>query len=147
MAVLDLFPLNDGERERIEIDVDRGLPMLRERRRGSPKCEVRSVEHAFEDLRTRRWIEAKLRARDTLAATRKGLAARAGELDADYRAKVEAALKAVEELLAGEDAATQSGDTVKLKAALAALDETTQPLADLLMDEAVEALLRKRGVI
>jgi len=111
------------------------------------KMVEESVEHAFEDLRTRQWIEAKLRARDTLAATRKGLAARAGELDADYRAKVEAALQAVEDLLAGEDAATQSGDTVRLKAALVALDEKTQPLADLLMDEAVEALLRKRGVI
>ena len=53
----------------------------------------------------------------------------------------------MEDLLAGEDTATQSGDTVGLKAALAALDERTQPLADLLMDEAVEALLRKRGVI
>lgn len=33
-----------------------------------------SVEHAFEDLAARRWIEATLRAKETLAATRKGLA-------------------------------------------------------------------------
>ena len=40
-----------------------------------------SVEHAFEDLAARRWVEAALRARETLAATRKGLADFAGELD------------------------------------------------------------------
>ena len=33
-----------------------------------------SVEHAFDDLRSRQWVEARLRAVDTLAATRKGLA-------------------------------------------------------------------------
>jgi hypothetical protein len=34
-----------------------------------------------------------------------------------------------------------------LLAALAALDETTRPLADLLMDRAMAAMLRKRGLI
>jgi len=34
-----------------------------------------------------------------------------------------------------------------LQAAIAALDGITRPLADLLMDKAMEAMLRKRGVI
>ena len=39
------------------------------------------------------------------------------------------------------------GDLKKLQAAVAALDEATKPLADLLMDKAMEAMLRKRGLI
>jgi hypothetical protein len=35
----------------------------------------------------------------------------------------------------------------RLKAAGVELDEATQPLAELLMDRAVEAMLRKRGVV
>jgi len=34
-----------------------------------------------------------------------------------------------------------------LQTAVAALDETTKPLADLLMDKAMEAMLKKRGLI
>jgi len=34
-----------------------------------------------------------------------------------------------------------------LKAAIAALDEASQPLAELLMDKAMDAMLRKRGII
>jgi hypothetical protein len=34
-----------------------------------------------------------------------------------------------------------------LQAALAGLDETTRPLAELLMDRAMAAVLRKRGLI
>jgi molecular chaperone DnaK len=111
------------------------------------KMVEESVEHAFEDLRARQWIEGKVRAQETTAATRKALAECAEEIDGEYRMKVELSLKAVEVLLAGEDVLAGSGDTAKLKAALAELDEATQPLADLLMDKAVEAALRKRGVI
>ena len=39
------------------------------------------------------------------------------------------------------------GDLKRLQAAGAALDEATKPLADLLMDKALEAMLRKRGAI
>jgi len=106
-----------------------------------------SVEHAFEDLRARQWIETALSARQTIAAASKGLVECVGEIDTDYRTKVENALKAVENLLADGEAATQSGDAAKLKAALTALDEATQPLADLMMDKAMEAQLRKRGLV
>jgi hypothetical protein len=82
-----------------------------------------------------------------MAATRKGLAECALEIDAAYREKVEAALKAVELVLAMEIPRTKTGDANKLKEANAALDEATKPLADLMMDKAMEALLRKRGMI
>ncbi|MBI5772774.1 MAG: Hsp70 family protein [Verrucomicrobia bacterium] len=106
-----------------------------------------SVEHAFDDLRARRWIEAKTRAVETLAATRNGLTTCATELDASYHAQVEAAASAVEAVLVAENSDSQTGDPEKLKAAVAALDEATKPLADLLMDKAMEAMLRKRGLL
>ncbi len=106
-----------------------------------------SVEHAFTDLAARRWIEAKLRANETLAATRKALADCAKEMDADYREKIEAAARGVEDALNTENSAGGSGDLKKLQVAVVALDEATKPLADLLMDRAMESLLRKRGLI
>ncbi len=106
-----------------------------------------SVEHAFDDLRARQWIEAKLRAAETLAASRKGLTQCAGELEAAYAASVEAAMRAVQETLAGENPESKTGDVDRLKTALGALDEATKPLAEMLMDKAMEAMLRKRGII
>ncbi len=106
-----------------------------------------SVEHAFDDLAARRWIEASLRARETLAATRKGLADCASELEAEYQSQVQSALAAVEAALATENPQTKTGDTPRLQFATAALDEATKPLAELLMDRAMEAMLRQRGLI
>jgi molecular chaperone DnaK len=111
------------------------------------KMVEESVEYAFEDLRTRQWIEAKLRAADTVEATRKGLAEYGDEIEAGYRSDLEAALRAVEEALASEDARTQTGDVNRLKSAHTNLDEATKPLADFMMDKAMEAMLRKRGLI
>ena len=106
-----------------------------------------SVEHAFDDLKARQWIEAKLRAEETAKATRNGLGECGGELPEEQRAKIETALGAVEALLAAEAAQAKIGEPAKLKAANAALDQATQPLAEILMDHAMEALLRKRGII
>lgn len=106
-----------------------------------------SVEHAFDDLQARQWIEGKLRAAETLTATRKGLAECHAQIEAAYAERVETAMKTVEAALASEDPRTKTGDVSRLKAATAALDEATKPLADLLMDQAMEALLRKRGLI
>jgi molecular chaperone DnaK len=105
-----------------------------------------SVEHAFEDLAARRWVEAKLKAKELLQATRKGLADCA-ELDADYRSRVEAALGHVDEALSTEAPNAETGDLKTLQSACSALDEITKPLAELLMDKAMEAMLRKRGVL
>ena len=106
-----------------------------------------SVEHAFDDLAARRWIEARLKANELLRATRQGLTDCAGELETDYVTQVEAALREVETALTAEQPETKTGDPKILQAACAALDVATQPLADLLMDKAMEALLRKRGAI
>ncbi len=111
------------------------------------KMVEESVEHAFEDLAARRWVEAKLKANELLAATRKGLADCGAELDANYAAQVSTAMEEVERALTTEAAASGAGDTKQLQAACAALDETTKPLADVLMDKAMEAMLRKRGAI
>jgi hypothetical protein len=43
--------------------------------------------------------------------------------------------------------AVEQGDPAALKTALAALDEATKPLADLLMNQAMDALLRQRGLL
>jgi molecular chaperone DnaK len=106
-----------------------------------------SVEHAFEDLAARRWIEAKLKANQLIAATRKGLADASGEITPEYRNQVEDILRRVEESLATENSETKIGDTKQLQAACSALDEATKSLADILMDKAMEAMLRKRGMI
>ncbi len=111
------------------------------------KMVEESVEHAFEDLAARRWIEAALRAKETVAATRKGLANCGAELGVEMREQVEAALTAVEAALGAENPATGTGDTKKLQAANAALDEATVPLAELMMDRAIAAMLQKRGLI
>ncbi len=106
-----------------------------------------SVEHAFEDLAARRWIEAKLKAEQLVTATRKALADCAGELDSEYAAQVETALKTVETTLASEDPQTKIGNTKQLQADSAALDEVTKPLAEILMDKVTEAMLRKKGLV
>jgi len=106
-----------------------------------------SVEHAFEDLAARRWIEAKLKAEQLITATRKGLADASEEVTPEYRNQVEEVLRRVEESLATENRESKIGDTKQLQAACAALDETTKTLADILMDKAMDVMLRKRGVI
>ena len=106
-----------------------------------------SVEHAFEDLAARRWIEAKLKAQEVLTAAQAGLAECAGELEPAYRAQVETAVVELTAALATEQPATKTGDLARLKSAHAALDTATQPLADVLMDKAMEAMLRQRGAI
>jgi molecular chaperone DnaK len=98
------------------------------------KMVEESVEHAFDDLRARQWVEAKLRADETLAATRKALS----EIEAPNRDQIDAAVGEVESALA------TGSDVARLKAAVASLDEATKPLAEELMDRAMEAMLKKR---
>jgi molecular chaperone DnaK len=109
------------------------------------KMVEESVEHAFDDLAARRWVEAKLKANEILAATKKATADCADEIEKDYREKIESAEREVEIFLA--ENSSGSGDLKKLQSAVAALDEITKPLAELLMDKAMEAMLRKRRLI
>jgi molecular chaperone DnaK len=106
-----------------------------------------SVENAFDDLRARQWIEAKLRAGETLTATRKTMAEHDAELDPEYRQQLNAELERVENVLSLESPKTKTGDPTELKAATAQLDEVTKPLADYAMDRVMEAMLRKRGLL
>ncbi len=106
-----------------------------------------SVEHAFDDLRARQWIEAKLRAAETLTATRKTMAEYHAELDAGYHQQLNHALEAVEQVLAQEHSKTKVGDPQKLKSATAELDEVTKPLAEHAMDQVMEAMLKKKGLL
>ena len=110
------------------------------------KMVEESVEHAFDDLAARRWVEARLKADETLAATRKALADFGGEIAGDYRMNIEAAAREVESALATESSGG-AGDLKQLQAAVAALDEATKPLAEFLMDKAMETVLRRRGLI
>jgi len=111
------------------------------------KMVEESVEHAFEDLASRRWIEQKLKANELLIATRKGMVDCSTELEAASAEAVEKALQEVNAALATESPATGSGDLKQLQSACASLDEATKPLAELLMDRAMEAMLRRRGVV
>jgi molecular chaperone DnaK len=102
----------------------------------------RSVEHAFEDMAARQWIEAKLRAQETIAAAKMGLMEFRDELDPARVQQIETALAGVTKLLSLE-----AGNVQELKAAHTALDGATKPLADLMMDRAMEAVLKSRGLI
>jgi molecular chaperone DnaK len=106
-----------------------------------------SVEHAFEDMAARRWVEARLKANELLAATRKGLTECTQEFPADYLAQVQTALQTVETALGTETPEMPAGDIKALQSACAVLDEVTRPMAELLMDRAMEALLRKKGLL
>ncbi len=110
------------------------------------KMVEESVEHAFDDLAVRRWIEAKLKAHETLTATRKALKDFGAEIEADYRSQIEAAVQAVDAALSTERE-NGAGDLKTLQTSVVGLDEATKPLADFLMDKAMEAMLRKRGLI
>ena len=102
-----------------------------------------SVEHAFEDMDARRWVEASLKAGEAVKAARDGLEAFRDELG--NAQIIDEAIAAVEGLLQSAD--NDQGDLLALKAAVARLDQVTLPLADLIMDRAMEAMLRKQGVL
>ncbi|MBU6409762.1 MAG: Hsp70 family protein [Verrucomicrobia bacterium] len=110
------------------------------------KMVEESVEHAFEDMAARRWVETRLRAKETVAATHKALADLGGDIGMDDREKIETAAREVESAMAAETASVPGG-LPRLQAALAALDEITRPLADRMVDKAMEALLQKRGLL
>ena len=105
-----------------------------------------SVEHAFDDIEERRWVEAQLRAEQTTEATRKGLETYGGELPEEQRAEIETALAEVAALLTEKE---KGGPVTaaSLKDSNARLDSATQPLAELMMDRLMEQMLENRGVL
>jgi hypothetical protein len=75
-----------------------------------------------------------------LSATRKALAQVGGLI-------VPAEVKEIEELMLQVERALESKSLAELKAANVALDQGTIALADLMMDLALEAQLRKKGML
>jgi len=104
------------------------------------KMVAESVEHAFDDINQRLWIETKRKSGDMLTATRKAIA-QVGHL------VVAEEIKEIADLMLAVEKALESEDVNKLKAANAALDKGTVPLADLMMDLAMEEQLRKKGML
>jgi molecular chaperone DnaK len=104
------------------------------------KMVEESVEHAFDDLAQRQWIETKIKSGTMLVATRKALA-QVGALI------VPEEVKEIEALMHNVETALERENLADLKAANAALDQSTAALADLVMDLAMEAQLRKKGLL
>lgn len=111
------------------------------------KMVEESVEHAFDDLKARQWIEGKIQAGKNLTATRQALAELGTELDPANRRQVEESITAVEAALETENPKTRVGEPQKLKTANALLDQATVRLAEIQMDRVMDEMLRRKGLI
>ena len=89
-----------------------------------------SLEHAFEDMSDRVFVEAKLKSDELLPAVRQALAQAGPELDTDE-------LALIAQRVAEVEAALAAGAGQPLKRANTALDEATQRLATLLIERAL----------
>ncbi|MCS1409995.1 MAG: Chaperone protein DnaK [Verrucomicrobia subdivision 3 bacterium] len=107
-----------------------------------------SVEHAFDDLAARRWIEGSLKAREIAKATIQGLKVCGEELDDNYRRAIEESVSAVQQTLKpeGESAGEYVGDWKKLQDQVKALDELTHDLAEIQMQKLMDELLGQKGL-
>ncbi len=99
-----------------------------------------SVEHAFEDYAARLLVETRLKSAEMLPAVRHALELAGGALPNDERARIAALAADVEAAMAGDD-------LDRLKAVNAALDAGTQELATILMEQAMDEALERRGVV
>jgi molecular chaperone DnaK len=90
-----------------------------------------SIEHAFDDLSARQFAEAKLKADDLLAAVDAGLQKLGAAISAEDRALIEKRVAEVRAAIALKSAPA-------LKKACAALDEGTEHLAALLLEQAMQ---------
>jgi len=91
-----------------------------------------SLEHAFDDMSERVWTETRLKAEEMLAAVEKALQLAGDRLSGDERDRIEQIANSVREAMA-------TRETPRLKAANAALDDATQELAALIVEQAMEA--------
>ncbi|MGI9244072.1 MAG: Hsp70 family protein, partial [Verrucomicrobiales bacterium] len=92
-----------------------------------------SVEHAFEDMNARIWTEAKMKSDELLPAVAQALEVVGEALDPQQRERVEAGVAAVE-------AALDSSDARALKSANRSLDEATEELAAILVEQAMQGI-------
>jgi Fe-S protein assembly chaperone HscA len=97
-----------------------------------------SIDYAEEDVRQRQVREARVEADMILHATRESLARDTALLPADERARIEAAVAALEGARAGED-------YVAIRDGVEALSQATEPFARRIMDRSLtEALGHRR---
>jgi len=99
-----------------------------------------SLDHAFEDMAARVFTEARLKAQEMLPAVRNALGQVGDQLAPGERERID-------RLVAEVTAAMEEENPNALKKATAALDAATQTLATLLMERAMEAALKRRGMI
>jgi molecular chaperone DnaK len=100
-----------------------------------------SVENALDDMESRRWIEQKLKAQQLLQAVDSSLEACGTSVDGNMVEVIELKVREVKQTLARENPETQKGDIARLKASMKELDEATQALAAMLLDEVASKLL------
>ncbi len=99
-----------------------------------------SVEYAFDDYHARLLVETRLKSGEMLPAVRHALELAGNRLPDDERERIAALAADVEAAMTGED-------LDRLKAANAALDAGTQELATLLIEQAMDEALERRGLV
>ncbi len=99
-----------------------------------------SVEHAFDDYHARLLVETRLKSGEMLPAVRHALELAGDRLPPNERVRITA-------LAADVKTAMDGDDLERLKAANAALDTGTQELATLLIEQAMDEALERRGLV
>ena len=96
-----------------------------------------SLEHAFEDVSERIWTETRLKSEEMLAAVEKAFHLAGDRLSVEERRRIERLSADVREAL-------PTHETSRLNAANTALDDATQALAALIVEQAVQESARRR---
>jgi molecular chaperone DnaK len=92
-----------------------------------------SLDHAFEDVNERVWVEAKLKAEEMLSAVDKALGLAGEKVSVVDREHIEHCATEVRQAL-------ESGDRHKLKRANNALDAATQDLAAMILEKVIPSV-------
>ncbi|HZV58829.1 MAG TPA: Hsp70 family protein, partial [Candidatus Eremiobacteraceae bacterium] len=127
--------LRTGEEHKIEVQPSYGINDAEIERMLED-----SIEYAEQDFAERQVVEARTEAESILTATSKALAqVREPALSAEDRAKIDAAVAAVKESVAGSDYKL-------MRKRIDELNHATEHLAELLMNSAVGAALQGRNL-
>ena len=107
-----------------------------------------SVEHAFDDLAARRWIENRLKAKAILTATQQGVEMCADELTDEYLEELRAAIKDLSDCMgpAPDEDADYVGDWQRLRSLVKLMDELTADLAEIQMEKLMEEMMKQKGL-
>jgi molecular chaperone DnaK len=97
-----------------------------------------SLDHAFEDMSERIWTETRLKSEEMLSALEQAFALVGNRLSPNEKRLIEEKAQAVRDAIA-------TRETAKLKSANAALDEATQELAALIVEQAMASLREKES--